>query len=244
MRYIYLVIPVAIGVMLIGGSSQRGVEAAVETTSIDIDSDGLADETVIHSSEHSRVVLVGSPESNKKAALAANRFAQQEAHEQLRSQTYQSRGLCDDIFTLTDQHYTSFGNGDVLTYFTSDHDHYDCWPPETLDLTAGYAFTEWGGTSPTWYSDEILMDQEWSYTGVSVSVSVPPGAGFSGSGSSASWSSGWQTCTGSCYRIYHHYSGIHAESVISILGFAESAAGTHRFGTQFASSFAEDSDGI
>ena len=140
-----------------------------------------------------------------------------------------------------DYYYNSIGgvrhwNGsNVRTWYNGTHVHLHMssfYASATID---GHTKTFWFGSNPI-YSDAIQLTERWDFKGNSLSVSAGSGGvggSWAASGKTVTFDSGWVNTAGWGYSLSNLYSGVFADSHVSLYGVDDSATGSHRFGAQF-----------
>jgi|GEM_PF-2446787 len=91
----------------------------------------------------------------------------------------------------------------------------------------GTTETNWSGTQPQWNSDQIKLNESWTFHGIAASVSIPLGIGFSGSGNTVSWSA--HDTSGNHWRMRHDYAGVQGGCYVFLTGSTKAGAASHRF---------------
>jgi len=126
---------------------------------------------------------------------------------------------------LQDTDINPYGDGDVKTHFqASVEESYDGGAKQ-LEVADGYTLTRWGGSDPQLYSDEIELDESWTFHGTNIIISFPPG--YSGMENTVTWSG--EVTSGSHYALEHDYSGIAATADNDLNGVTQASNGSHLF---------------
>lgn len=119
-----------------------------------------------------------------------------------------------------------FGNGIVTLRQNGERiSHRGFWI--VTRTVNGTTQTNWTGTQPQINSDQIKLNESWTFHGISVEVSIPPGVGFSRSANTVSWSA--HDTSGAQWRMRHDYIGVQGGSNFALTGSTKAGTGSHRF---------------
>ena len=135
---------------------------------------------------------------------------------------------------------TSWNGSEVETKYDDTHVHFSgssFYGSVTLD---GHTKTIWYGHNP-FYSDRIKLSERWDFKGHGISVSAGSGGvggSWSAAGRTVTFDSGWVDTAGWAFSLSNLYSGVFADSHISLYEVDDSATGSHRFGNQIVTATA------
>jgi len=151
-----------------------------------------------------------------------------------------SRGLWDHHYYYSASGQTAWSDGEVRTKYNNTHVHLYA-PSFYLSATInGHTKTTWTGRNP-YYSDAIKLSEQWNFKGHGISVSAGSG-GVGGSwnacGHKVTFDSDWVDTAGWAFSLSNLYSGVFADSRISLYEVDDSATGSHRFGNQIVTATA------
>jgi hypothetical protein len=180
--------------------------------------------TVKHASPNSVLTVSGGPDKSEEAIELKEEIVLRAVEASIAETDIENNTQFPFDFSAP---LAPFGNGHVTLRQSGVRISHDPNPWTVARTINGTTETNWTGTQPQWNSDQIKLNESWTFSGIFVTVSWPFGVGFSGSGNTVNWFA--HDTSGNQWRMRHDYFGIEGRSSTALTGTTKAGTASHRF---------------